>query len=81
MEIKLAFAVIGGRQDDVPFRPIAHGATPMTLVAPEKVKERAKAKAKRERAKARKARATNVTFQVQPKPFMPCFAPVGLERT
>ena len=56
MEIKLAFAVMGERQDDVPIKPIAPGATPTTLVAPEKVKERAKAKAKRERAKARKAK-------------------------
>ena len=53
LEIKLAFAVIGEKQEDVPTRPIAHGATLMMLVAPEKGKARAKAKAK-ERAKARK---------------------------
>jgi len=52
LEIKLAFAVIGEKQDDVRIKPIAHGATQTMLVAPEKEKERAKAKAK-ERAKAK----------------------------
>ena len=65
MEIKLAFAVIGGRQDGVPIRPIAHGATPTMLVAPEKVKERAKAKAKRERAKAIKAKVKRAKVKVK----------------
>ena len=41
----------------MPIKPIAPGATPTTLVAPEKAKERAKAEAKeKERAKARKAK-------------------------
>ena len=46
--------MIGEKQDDVPIKPIAHGATRKTLVAPEKEKARARAKAKRERAKARR---------------------------
>ena len=56
LEIKLAFAVIGEKQEDVPTRPIAHGATPRMLVAPEKGKAKAKAEAEakvRARAKAR----------------------------
>ena len=44
--IRLAFAVIGGKQDDVPIKPIAYGATRETLVAQEKEKARARAKAK-----------------------------------
>ncbi len=56
VEIKLAFAVIGGRQDDVPIRPIAHGATRTMLVAPVKAKERAKAKVKARRAKVRRVK-------------------------
>ena len=67
MEIKLAFAAIGGKQDDVPIKPIAHGATPTTLVAPEKAKERAKAKAKRERAKARKAKVKRAKVKEKDK--------------
>ena len=55
LEIKQAFAAIGEKPEDVPTKPIAHGATLRTLVAPEKAKEkvrRAKAKAK-EKVKAR----------------------------
>ncbi len=58
VEIKLAFAAIGGKQDDVPIKPIAHGVTRKTLVALVKENERARAKAKRAKAKARKAKAT-----------------------
>ena len=59
LQIRLAFAVIGEKQEDVPTSPIAHGATLTMLVAPEKGKARAKAKARAE-AKAKekvKARA------------------------
>ncbi len=56
--IKLAFAVIGEKQEDVPTRPIAHGATLRMLVAPGREKARAKANARakakaKEKAKAR----------------------------
>ena len=57
LETRQAFAVIGERLEDVPTKPIAHGATLKTLVAPEKAKEkvrRAKAKAKaKEKVKVR----------------------------
>ena len=49
-ETKQVFAAIGEKLEDVPTKPIAHGATLTTLVAPEKAKENAKARAK---AKAR----------------------------
>ena len=50
LETRQVFAAIGERLEDVPTKPIAHGATLKTLVAPEKAKEKVKARAK---AKAR----------------------------
>ncbi len=51
----------------MPSKPIARGATPTMLVAPDKVKERVKAKAKRERAKARKANVKRAKVKVKEK--------------
>ena len=52
LETRLAFAVIGEKQKDVPTKPIAHGATLRMLVAPEKEKAKAKANV-RAKAKAK----------------------------
>ncbi len=68
LEIRLAFAVIGEKLEDVPTKPIAHGATLRTLEAPEKAKEKARAKAKaREMAKARKGKVKRAKVKEKDK--------------
>ena len=68
LEIKQESAVIGERLEDVPTKPIAHGATRTKLVAPAKAKAEAVAKAKaRVRAKARAKEKVKVKAKAKAK--------------
>ncbi len=54
LEIRQEFAAIGERLEDVPTKPIVHGATLKMHVAPEKAKEKANVRAKGQRGKGAK---------------------------